>query len=132
MSKPRKRHARADAKGRTKGDERFVLLNYTLATSPSFRSLSGNALKYYIELRSRWDGKTNNGRLHLALEDAARLLGMGKSSAHRAQHELIEKGLLKKTRDANWRLSIAAEFALTDKTCSGSKPEHEYRQWRPP
>lgn len=128
----RAQHARANAKGRTKGEERFVLLNYTLATSKAFRSLNGTALKYYIELRSRWDGKTNNGKLHLALEDAARLLGMSKSTAHRAQQELVEKGFLKQTRDANWRLHLAAEFALTDKGATGALPSHEYRNWDPP
>ncbi len=139
MGKPPK-HRRSNAKGRTRSEGRYVLLEYDMVTTPAFRSLSGTALKYYIELRSRWNGlkggASNNGKLHLSVDSAAPLLGMSKSTAHRAQKELVEKGFLKSIRDANFYQSRAAEFALTDRGWQDeygtSLPGKDYRLWKPP
>ena len=76
---------------------KFVRLGDGLLTSEAWRSLSGPAVKYYIELRRRFNG-TNNGDLHLSLDEAKTMLHIGKTSALRAQQELEEKDLIRKTR----------------------------------
>jgi hypothetical protein len=78
--------------------EQFAGLSYRLLNSPAWRSLSGPAVKVWLELRTRFNGG-NNGQLCLSLEDAARLLGMSKSTAARAFRELAEKGFVKQPID---------------------------------
>lgn len=65
---------------RRKGEGQYAPLSYDLLKSPAWRSLSGAAVKVFLELRTRFHG-ANNGRLILSLEKAARLLGMGKRKA---------------------------------------------------
>lgn len=131
MAKQRKRGGKVDTRtGRSKGEGRYVGLAYSMVTSDAFRSLSGTALKYYVEIRNRWD-QQNNGQLHLSCGAAADLLGMSKATAMRAQRELIEKGFLVETRHGNWYAKEATTFALTDKPWPGNVPSHEYRNWRP-
>lgn len=47
------------------------------------RQLSGPALKVLVELRCRYNG-SNNGKVTLSLDEAARLLGLSKTTAKRA------------------------------------------------
>jgi DNA-binding MarR family transcriptional regulator len=91
---------KADAKGRSSGDQ-FLAIPYVMARSAAFRSLSGSALKVWVEVRSRYDG-TNNGRLTLSMDEAKRLLGMGKSTVARAIEELIAKGFIKVRKPGQW------------------------------
>ena len=79
--------------GRGKGEEQYFGLSYAMARSPAFRSLSGPALKVFIEVRTRFHGG-NNGDLSLSMDEAARLLGIGKGTAQRAFAELEDKGFL--------------------------------------
>ena len=76
-----------NAKGRSKRGEQFVPVPYPMAHSAAWRSLSGPAVKVYVELRSRFNGG-NNGELSLSLDEASRLLGISKSTAKRAFAEL--------------------------------------------
>jgi hypothetical protein len=59
-----------------------MTLQYELVNSDAWRTLSGPAIKVFLELRTRYHGG-NNGRLHLSLDEAARLLGLGKSTVQR-------------------------------------------------
>jgi hypothetical protein len=70
--------------------EQYLGIGDPMARSEVFRSLSGAALKVWIELRCRYDGK-NNGRLSLSWDEAARLLGLSKSTVGRAFDELQRK-----------------------------------------
>ena len=65
-----------DNKGRSKKGGKFVRLGDGMLTSEAWRSLSHSAIKYYIELRRRYNG-SNNGELHLSLDEAVRVLHMG-------------------------------------------------------
>ena len=59
---PRKRGRKGiNATGRTKGDGQFLAIPYLMAHSEAFRSLSGPALKVWIELRTQFNGH-NNGQ----------------------------------------------------------------------
>ncbi len=129
---PRKSKSKGiNAKGRNKGEGQYMPLPYNLTRSVAFRRLSGNALKVFIELRSRFNG-ANNGRLSLSYQDAADLLGMSKSSVKRAFDELVEKGFLKKRREGQWYGRLAAEYILTTERHDGHLPTHDWKRWTRP
>ena len=59
--------------GRSRRKEQYIGLPHKKVESAAWRALSGNAIKVYLELHSRyWGG--NNGKLSLSLEEGARLL----------------------------------------------------------
>jgi len=129
---PRKPKSKGiNAKGRNKGEGQYMPLPYNLTRSVAFRRLTGNALKVFIELRSRFNG-ANNGRLSLSYQDAADLLGMSKSSVKRAFDELVEKGFLKKRREGQWYGRLAAEYILTTERHDGHLATHDWKRWTEP
>lgn len=117
-----------DSKGND--GEQFFTMGYRTAQSPAWRSLNGPAVKVFIELRTRFNGR-NNGRLHLSLEESKRLLGLGKSTVARALEELEEKGFIKKTRQGQFYGRMASEYALTEKPLNGYPATKDWRQWSP-
>ena len=128
---PRKKtHRGIDATGRSKGDGQYLPIPYTMANCEAFRSLSGHALKVWVELRSRYNG-ANNGRVSLSYQNAADLLHISKSSVTRAFHELKEKGFVKLRRQGQWYGRLAAEYVLTDQSFEGNKPTRDWQAWKP-
>lgn len=121
---------RHDATGRTKG-ERYQIIRYDMARSEAFRSLSGSAVKVWIELRSRFNGR-NNGTLALSMDEAARLLGIGKATAKRAFEELRDKGFIVMTKRGHWYGRQATEWRLTDQAHQGHPPTNDWRGWSKP
>ena len=117
-------------KGRSKTRGKFVALGEGLITSTAWRSLSGGAIRYYIELRRRFNG-VNNGELHLSLEESTRRLGMAKDTAIRAQQELTEKGLIRMTQRGGFHQRLATTWALTDESTAAMTPTHDYKSWPP-
>jgi len=102
-----------------------------MARSSVFRSLSGSALKVFIEIRTRYNG-CNNGELSLSLDEAARLLGIGKGTAQRAFAELVEKSFLVMTRRGQWFGRQATTWRTTDKSCNCEMPTNDWKRWEPP
>lgn len=128
---PRKKpHRGIDAKGRSKGDGQYLPIPYTMAHCEAFRSLSGPALKVWVELRSRYNG-ANNGRVSLSYQNAADLLHMSKSTVGVAFVELREKGFVKLRRQGQWYGRLAAEYVLTDQSFEGNKPTRDWQTWKP-
>ncbi len=117
-------------KGRSKRGGKFVRLANSMLTSPAWRSLSGSAIKYYIELRREFNG-TNNGEIHLSLEEAKKRLGMARDTALRVQLELIDKGFIRMTKRGGFHQRTATTWALTDEPAPASPPTHDYKNWRP-
>jgi len=97
--------------------------------SVAWRSLSGPAVKVWLELRTRFHG-ANNGRLILSLEEAARLLGLGKATVQRALDELQEKGFVIRTLRGQWYGRIASTWATTDKSINGDSASQTWKVWR--
>lgn len=126
----KRRRRRVNAKGRNAG-EQYVHLTYAFLQSDAWRNLSGPAAKAWLEVRSRFNGG-NNGKLFLSLDEAARLLRMGKTTAQRAFAELQEKGLLVMTRQGDWYGRKATLWRVTDRSCDGQPATHDWRQWRVP
>lgn len=125
------RGRKPDATGRSKGEEQFLPIPFSMSRSIAFRSLSGPALKVWVELRCRYNG-ANNGRLSLSFRQAAEHLGLGKSTVARAFKELVEKGFLKLRRAGRWYGRLATEWILTDIKYDGYPPTRDWQNWRPP
>jgi len=123
------------ANGRSEGSGQFVQIYYAMAQSDAFRSLSGPAVKVFIELRSRFHMKTkkqsNNGDISISLDEAKRLLHIGKTTAMRALVELEEKGFITKTKAGHWYGRMAATYALTDRKCGSGPATNSWRNWQP-
>jgi len=116
--------------GRSERPERFFMLKYDMALSRAWHSLSGAAVKVFIELRCSFDG-ANNGKLFLSFADAARRLGLGKSTVKRAFDELAAKGFIRKTGAGNWYGRKAATWRVTTESWQDNLPSHEWRRWQP-
>lgn len=125
------RGRKPDATGRSKGEEQFLPIPFSMSRSAAFRSLSGPALKVWVELRCRYNG-ANNGRLSLSFRQAAERLGLGKSTVARAFKELVEKGFLKLRKAGRWYGRQATEWILTDIKYDGYPATRDWQNWRPP
>lgn len=105
-------------------------LPYVQLRSEAWRSLSGSAVRLWLELHTRYNGG-NNGRLTLSYAEASEALGMGKATVMRAYSELVEKGFLALEREGNWYHRRAHEWRLTTKpmqTVRGKVPaSHDWR-----
>jgi DNA-binding transcriptional ArsR family regulator len=113
----------------------YAPLPYALLKSDAWRSLSGAAVKVYLELHTRFNG-ANNGELTLSYAEAAEALGMGKATVQRAYEDLAKKGLLVCEKEGNWYQRQAHEWRLTTKPLQTAKsttpPTHEWRNYRKP
>lgn len=118
------------ATGRSKKKDQFVPVAYGMARSLAWRSLSGSAVKVYIELRSRYNGG-NNGKLTLSLDEGSRLLGLGKATVRRAFSELKSKGFVRCTKRGRWYGRLASEYAVSDRSHDGLPPTNSWSRWQP-
>jgi len=116
--------------GRSEYLEPYAKFDCSFVRSAVFRSLSGSAVKVFMEIRCRFNGG-NNGKLTLSLEEGARLLGLGKATVSRALAELQEKGLLTCTKRGQWYGRQASTWAVTLLPVDGNLATHEYKHWRP-
>lgn len=131
MARKRRKLGRAvDATGRSKGDGQYAAITYEMLQSMAWRSLSGAAVKVWLELRTRFHG-ANNGSLVFSMDEAARLIGLGKSTVQRALIELQEKGFIICTRRGQWYGRRASIWATTDKSIGGTPPTNAWKTWRP-
>ncbi len=118
-----------------RSEGQYVPLPYAQLKSEAWRSLSGSAVKLWLELHTRFNGG-NNGRLTLSYAEAANNLGMGKASVQRAYEELVDHGFLVLEKKGDWYSRRAHEWRLTTKPMQRARgkesPTNEWRQWRPP
>lgn len=128
-SKHRNSERGVDRKGRSKRRGKFVALGDGMITSEAWRSLSGSAIKYYVELRRQFNGR-NNGDLHLSLARANKLLGMAKDTVLRAQQELVDKGFIRMTMRGGFHQRLASTWALTDEAVPPTPASYDYKSWR--
>lgn len=126
----RRRRKRVNATGRN-DTQQFVPLPYVMLRSPAWRDLSGGAVKLFLELRSRYNGG-NNGDLSLSHDEAARLLGLSKSTVHRAYAELADHGFIRKVRQGQWYGRLATTWRVTDRPWQGHLATRDWQHWRPP
>ena len=121
---------RPNATGRN-GAVQYFTVSHVMAQSSAWRSLGGAALKVWVELRCRFNGR-NNGQLSLSWDEAARLLGLGKGTVGRAFAELEEKGFIEMTKRGTWYGRRATTWAVTDKSQQGHLATYAWKRWKPP
>ncbi|UWQ90845.1 helix-turn-helix domain-containing protein [Rhodobacteraceae bacterium M382] len=118
---------RRDAEGQ------YVTLPYAQLKSEAWRSLSGAAVKVWLELHTRFNGG-NNGNVRLSMNEAVKALGISKGTAQRAFVELEEKGFVALHNPGNWYNRRAHEWRLTTKrmqTAKGAEvATNDWRHWR--
>lgn len=122
-------------KSKRKTEGQYLPLPYGQLKSDAWRSLSGAAVRLWLELHTRYNGG-NNGALTLSYAEAGKALGMGKATVQRAYAELVAKGFLVLEREGNWYSRRAHEWRLTTKptqTARGKIPAtQDWHKYRPP
>lgn len=88
-------HRRARSRGRT--GHTFLRLPHYVITSPQWRALSGNAVKFLVELAAGYDGK-NNGDLAFTRRQAAERGWRSGGTRDRAAEEVVAAGFAVVTR----------------------------------
>lgn len=123
------------AKGKRSEEGQYIPLSYAQLKSKAWRSLSGTAVKVWLELHTRYNGG-NNGSLTLSMAEAAGALGLGKATVQRAFKELQRNGFLVLVKEGDWYHRRAHEWRLTTKPMQGAKgkmpPTLDWRSWQPP
>jgi hypothetical protein len=128
----RSKAARQEARRkRRKGGGQFIPIPYEMAKSDAWRYLPGNAIKAYVELRRRFTG-SNNGELSLSLDEAAKLLHLGKATVQRALVLLEQHGFIRMIKRGHWYGRMASTYAVTDRPIGTQAPTNDWRSWRPP
>lgn len=116
------------------GEGQYAPFPYALLKSAAWRSLSGSAVKLFLELHTRFNG-SNNGNLRLSYAEAAEALGMGKATVQRAFQDLQEKGFVVLTQEGNWYHRQAHQWRITIKPVQRVKGKeaatNDWRRWRP-
>lgn len=119
-------------KGKRSQEGQYVPLAYAQLKSSAWRSLSGAAVKVWLELHTRYNG-SNNGNVRLSMNEAVSALGIGKGTAQRAFQELQDKGFIALVEQGNWYHRRAHEWRLTTKPMDTPKgrnaPTNEWRNW---
>lgn len=122
-------------KSNRKSEGQYLPLPYAQLKSDAWRSLSGSAVKLWLELHTRYNGG-NNGKLTLSYAEAGKALGMGKATVQRAYGELVDKGFLVLEHGGNWYSRRAHEWRLTTKPtqrAKGNEPAtQDWRNYYPP
>ncbi|PHO03019.1 helix-turn-helix domain-containing protein [Rhodobacteraceae bacterium 4F10] len=115
-----------------KSEGQYLPLPYAQLRSEAWRSLSGAAVRLWLELHTRYNG-SNNGALTLSYAEAGELLGMGKATVQRAYRELVEHGFLALEKEGNWYRRKAHEWRLTTKPTQRAKgrelPSNDWRSY---
>ena len=110
----------AMGKSNRTSEGQYLPLPYGQLKSNAWRSLSGSAVRVWLELHTRYNGG-NNGSLILSYADAGQILGLGKATVQRAYGELVAKGFLALEREGNWYNRRAHMWRLTTKPMQGVK-----------
>ena len=123
------------AKGKRSQEGQYVNLPYAQIKSPAWRSLSGAAVRLWLELHTRFNGG-NNGAVRLSTTEAVETLGLGRATISRAFLELQEKGFLRLEKPGNWYHRQAHEWRLTTKplilATKKVAPSNDWRKFQPP
>lgn len=131
-SRRQRRGRKHNAKGRSIGKKRFVMLVHWLLDSPAWRSMKCEPKQLYVELRRRFNG-SNNGEIFYSIRDAARDLHVAKATAQKAFRELQDKGFIKCARlgSFHYKTRHASLWILTEDSYRDQLPTKEFMHWKP-
>lgn len=120
-------------KGKRSEEGQYIPLTYAQIKSQAWRSLSGAAVKVWLELHTRYNG-SNNGNVRFSMNEAVKALAISKGTAQRAFVELEEKGFIALQSPGNWYHRKAHEWRLTTKRMQTPKgvqtATNDWQQWR--
>ena len=113
---------------------RHVRFYHWMLKSPAWRSLTPLARALYMQISARYMG-TNNGAIPYSVREGQDELGVGRSSIHRAQQELTERGFIVVARRSlfSQKLKRAMEWRLTEFYCDVTQTPatKDFMKWQP-
>ena len=109
---------------------RYVIRHSQWIESDAYRTLSLTARCLLEEFQFVYLPR-RNGRIRLPVSTAAERLAVCENTARRAFDELLERGFITITEEADWINGQAREFRLTIEPCNGREPTDEWRNWTP-
>lgn len=119
-------------KHKRKGRPKFIMIEGYVMRSAAWSALTAIERAVYLELKWRYDG-LNNGRIGLGERELAQTLHIGRDTARRALHALIEKGFLAKAKASGFNIKNrrATEWRLTEYACdvTGQLPTKDFARW---
>jgi hypothetical protein len=123
-------HKRRKILGR-RTEHTFLGLPHYVVKSPEWRALSGNAIKFLIELAAAYDG-SNNGDLALTRGQALERGWKSGGTRDRAAEEAVEAGFARITRHGHRKLCTlyAITWVPMDDVGKGVMYAREYRASR--
>jgi hypothetical protein len=127
---------RANNKGRSDGQLRYVALFHWVMRTPAWRTLDCVSRAAYLEISSRYAGRgSNNGRIPYSLREMAAALGVSKETARRALVKLQELGFIVMTKKGAFsvKVRVATEWRLTEFACdvTGAIATKDFARWQP-
>ncbi len=126
----------ANRSGRSAGNiPRFVRMYHWEMDCAAYRALSCYARALLLEIRKRYN-RTNNGKISMAVREAATALNCHKDTAAKALQELQDKGWIRVTQKGSfdWKKKVATTWRITDQPIGAGldTPEtKEYASWKP-
>jgi|TARA_R100000501_G_C2625442_1_gene118888 hypothetical protein len=113
----------------------FFMVPRRTVNSVAWKHLSYRAIAVLQVFQCAHDG-FNNGRIRMGIHDIGKALGNQNHGANsRAVAELIEKGFLECTSDADRNGSLVREYRITFISTGSQraieKATHDYESWRP-
>lgn len=107
MARDKRGKRRPNATGRVDKEGRFVRLPHAVLESEAYRSLDLTARSMLVEIVMLENGK-NNGSLWLSIIDGKDRLGIADARpAMRAFDDLVDRGLLRMTKEAHFSIKSA-------------------------
>ena len=114
---------------------RHVQLKEWFQATPAWATLKPGPRALYVELKRRYNGG-NNGRIRMAMREAADLLNVHRNTVGDYFEELERRGLIRETKRGHLGdcgYGIASTWMLCElATESGKPPDLSFRDWRPP
>jgi DNA-binding MarR family transcriptional regulator len=114
-------------------ERRFVALPFWMLSTDAYRSLRPVSRALLVELHALFNG-SNNGKLFLSVREAAKRLGVGKSTASAALAELTDRGFVRPLVAGTFHRKTrhATTWVLTLHSLGDALPTKDFARWRPP
>ena len=124
---------RADKKGRSKTEGRFLKLEHFMLKSAAWKSLTSQQRSIYIEIGQRYNG-SNNGEISFSVRQAASEVNCSRDTASKALHVLEEKGFIRRNvcGSFDWKARHATTWILTIHPFKNNLATKEFMSWRAP
>jgi len=126
--------AKVDSQGRSKGGYgRYNNYDHSMILSEAFLSLSGDAVKVFMHVRTRYTEDkhqiNNNGEISYSVREGEKV-HLSKNRTSRALKELEEKGFLKVKDDSTFdQKKLARTWIITCEKYNKKPPTRDFKNW---